>query len=163
MVGRTPEYLGKKIEAHEIKMAMLAILLPSVTILVLSALAVLTEVGLSSRLHSGAHGLSEILYAVASTTGNNGSTFAGLNTNTDFYNGMLTLALFIGRFGVILPTLSIAGSMASKRTTPPSLGTFPTDSLLFGVLLVIVVLILGALTFFPILALAPIMEFFLSR
>jgi potassium-transporting ATPase potassium-binding subunit len=158
MVGRTPEYLGKKIEAREIKMAILAVLLPSACILLFSALAVVTEPGLAGRTNGGPHGLSEILYGFASGAGNNGSAFAGLNAATPFYNLLIGLAMWIGRFGVILPVLAIAGGMAGKRITPPSPGTFPTDGALFGGLLVGVVLIVGALTFLPALALGPIVE-----
>jgi potassium-transporting ATPase potassium-binding subunit len=158
MVGRSPEYLGKRIEAGEIKMAILAILLPSATMLLFTALGVTTEVGLSSRTNAGPHGFSEILYAFTSGAGNNGSAFAGLNANTPFYNLMIGIAMWVGRFGVILPVLAIAGSMAGKRIAPPSAGTFPTDSPLFVVLLIAVILIVGALTFFPALSLGPIVE-----
>lgn len=161
MVGRTPEYLGKKVEAHEIKMATLAILLPSACILLFSALASVSEVGLASRTNAGPHGLSEILYAFSSGAGNNGSAFAGLNANTLFYNLLMALAMWIGRFGVIAPALAIAGSMAGKRITPPSPGALPTDTVLFGGLLAAVVLVIGALTFLPTLALGPIVEHFL--
>jgi K+-transporting ATPase ATPase A chain len=163
MVGRTPEYLGKKIEAREIKLAMIAVLLPSACILLLSALASITDAGLSSRANSGPHGLSEILYAFASGAGNNGSAFAGLNVNTPFYNTMIGLAMWVGRFGVILPVLAIAGSMVTKKVAPPSPGTFPTDSPLFVGLLIAVILIVGALTFFPALALGPIVEHLLMN
>lgn len=163
MVGRTPEYLGKKIESREIKMAIFAVLLPSACILIFSALAVVTEAGLSSRLSTGAHGLSEILYAFTSAAGNNGSAFAGLNANTPFYNSLLGIAMWIGRFGVIIPVLAIAGSMVTKKVAPPSLGTFPTDSALFVGLLIAVILIVGALTFFPALSLGPIVEQFLMN
>ncbi|MCA0455726.1 MAG: potassium-transporting ATPase subunit KdpA [Chloroflexi bacterium] len=158
MVGRTPEYLGKKIESWEIKMAILAILLPSAAILLFTALASVTDAGLSSRANAGAHGLSEMLYAFTSAAGNNGSAFAGLNANVPFYNILLGLTMWVGRFGVILPALAIAGSMVGKKVAPPSPGTFPTDGLLFGVLLVAVILIVGALTFFPALSLGPIVE-----
>jgi potassium-transporting ATPase potassium-binding subunit len=158
MVGRTPEYLGKKIEAREIKLAMIAILLPSVCILVFSAIASITDSALVSRANVGPHGLSEILYAFASGAGNNGSAFAGLNANTPFYNILIGIAMWIGRFGVILPALAIAGSMVSKRVAPPSSGTFPTDKPLFVILLIAVILIVGALTFFPALSLGPIVE-----
>lgn len=161
MVGRTPEYLGKKIEAREVKMATLAILFPAASILLFTALAVATEAGLSSRLSAGAHGFSEILYAFTSTTANNGSAFAGLNANTSFYNITLGLALWIGRFGIIVPVMVIAGSMAGKTAAPPSSGTFPTDQPLFVAMLIAVVLIVGALTFFPALSLGPIVEHFL--
>lgn len=161
MVGRTPEYLGKKLEAREIKLAMIAVLLPSACILLFTALASVTDAGLSSRSSAGPHGLTEILYAFASGAGNNGSAFAGLNANTPFYNLLIGVAMWIGRFGVILPVLGIAGSMAVKRVAPPSPGTFPTDSVLFALLLIAVILIVGALTFFPALALGPIVEHFL--
>lgn len=158
MVGRTPEYLGKKIEAHEIKMAMIAVLLPSACILLFSALASVTETGLSSRSTSGPHGLTEILYAFSSASQNNGSAFAGLNTNTVFYNLLMGMAMWIGRFGVIIPSLAIAGSMVNKKIAPPSPGTFSTDTMLFGVLLIGVILIIGGLTFFPALSLGPVAE-----
>ena len=161
MVGRTPEYLGKKIESREVKLALLAILLPSACILLGTALASVTEAGLSSRAHSGPHGFTEMLYAFASAAGNNGSAFAGLNANTPFYNGLLGLAMWVGRFGVILPVLAIGGSMAAKNPAPPSPGTFPTTRPLFVGLLIAVVLIVGALTFFPALALGPVVEHFL--
>ena len=163
MVGRTPEYLGKKIEAREIKMATVAVLLPSASILLFSALAVVTEAGLSSRANGGPHGLSEILYAFSSAAGNNGSAFAGLNANTAFYNSLLGIAMWIGRFGVILPVLAIAGNMVGKKIAPPSPGTFPTDGPLFVGLLMAVILIVGALTFFPALSLGPIVEHLLLR
>lgn len=158
MVGRTPEYLGKKIEAREVKMAMVGILAPSAVMLLFSAVAVIVPAGLAGPLNAGPHGLSEILYAFASAAGNNGSAFAGLNANTLFYNLMLGAAMLIGRFGVILPVLAIAGSMAAKKITPPSSGTFPTDTPLFAGLLTTVVLIVGGLTFFPVLSLGPIVE-----
>jgi K+-transporting ATPase ATPase A chain len=158
MVGRTPEYLGKKIESFEIKMAILAVLIPSALILLGSALAAVIWPGTSSIANPGPHGLSEILYAFASGAGNNGSAFAGLNANTVFYNVGLTIVMLIGRFGVILPVLAIAGSMAGKKITPPGAGTFQTTGSLFSGLLAGVVLIVGALTFFPALALGPIIE-----
>ncbi|MBW7959506.1 MAG: potassium-transporting ATPase subunit KdpA [Candidatus Promineofilum sp.] len=161
MVGRTPEYLGKKIEAREVQMATLAILLPAASILLFTALATAIDAGLSSRLSAGPHGFSEILYAYTSTTANNGSAFAGLNGNTPFYNITLGLALWIGRLGAILPALAIAGSMVGKTVVPPSPGTFPTDQPLFAGMLIAVVLIVGALTFFPALSLGPIVEHFL--
>jgi K+-transporting ATPase ATPase A chain len=163
MVGRTPEYLGKKIEAREIKLAIIAVLLPSACILLFSALASVTDAGLSSRANAGPHGLSEILYAFASGADNNGSAFAGLNANTSFYNTLIGLAMWIGRFGVILPALAIAGSMVTKKVAPPSPGTFPTDNALFVGLLIAVILIVGALTFFPALALGPIVEHLLMN
>ncbi|MBZ0299140.1 MAG: potassium-transporting ATPase subunit KdpA, partial [Anaerolineae bacterium] len=158
MVGRTPEYLGKKIEAREIKLAMIAVLLPSACILLFAALASVSDTALASRTNAGPHGLSEILYAFASGAGNNGSAFAGLNANTPFYNGLMGIAMWIGRFGVILPALGIAGSMAPKRVAPSSPGTFPTDTPLFALLLIGVILIVGALTFFPALSLGPVVE-----
>lgn len=158
MVGRTPEYLGKKIESRETKMATLAVLIPAVTILIGSALAAATKTGTSSVLNPGPHGLSEMLYAFSSAAGNNGSAFAGLNANTTFYNLSLALAMLIGRFGVILPVLAIAGSMAGKKTAAPGPGTFETTGALFTGLLAGTVLIVGALTFFPALALGPIVE-----
>jgi len=158
MIGRTPEYLGKKIAAWEIKMAIVAVLLPSACILLFAALASVTDAGLSSRLSSGAHGFSEILYAFTSAAGNNGSAFAGLNANTAFYNILLGVAMWVGRFGVIIPSLAIAGSLVTKKYTPPSPGTFPTDTPLFVGLLIAIILIVGALTFFPALALGPIVE-----
>ncbi len=158
MVGRTPEYLGKKIEAREVKMATLAVLLPAASILLFTALAVATDAGLSGRLSDGPHGFSEILYAFTSATANNGSAFAGLNANTSFYNLALGVALWVGRFGVIVPVMAIAGSMASKTAAPPSSGTFPTDRPLFAAMLIGVVVIVGALTFFPALSLGPVVE-----
>ncbi len=163
MVGRTPEYLGKKVEAFEVKMAMIAILAPCAVILVFSAVASVTHTGLASLTNKGPHGLSEILYAFSSAAGNNGSAFAGLNANTDFYNILTAIAMLIGRFGIIVPVLAIAGSMANKNITPPSAGTFPTDKPLFVVLLVAIVLVVGALTFFPALSLGPIIDHLLMQ
>ncbi len=158
MVGRTPEYLGKKIESWEMKMATIAILIPAVTILTGSAVAAVTKAGLAGIANPGPHGLSEILYAFASCAGNNGSAFAGLTANSLFYDLSLSLALLLGRFGVIIPVLAIAGSMAAKKTAPPGPGTFPTTGWLFVVLLAAVVLVVGALTFLPALSLGPIVE-----
>ncbi|CAA7602365.1 K+-transporting ATPase [Acididesulfobacillus acetoxydans] len=158
MVGRTPEYLGKKIEGFEMKMAVLAVLIPSACILLGSALASILPAGTSSLANPGPHGLSEMLYAFASGSANNGSAFAGLNANTYFWNLSLALVMFVGRFGVILPLLAIAGSMAKKKIAPVSAGTFQTTGGLFSGLLSGVVLIVGALTFFPALALGPIVE-----
>jgi K+-transporting ATPase, KdpA len=163
MVGRTPEYLGKKIEAFEVKMSMLAVLAPSLVILVFSAIACVTDVGLSSLGNKGPHGLSEILYAFSSAAGNNGSAFAGLNANTTFYNIMLGIAMLIGRFAVIVPVLAISGSMANKKIAPFSAGTFQTDNATFVALLVAIVIIVGGLTFFPALSLGPIVEHLLMR
>lgn len=158
MVGRTPEYLGKKIEARETKMATLGILFPSVTILTSSAIAAVTEPGTASIFNPGPHGLSEVMYAFASAAGNNGSAFGGLSANTPFYNGMLAVGMLIGRFGVILPILAIAGGMAEKKVSPPGPGTFSTTGGLFVMLLAGIVLIIGALTFLPMLTLGPIVE-----
>lgn len=158
MVGRTPEYLGKKIEAFEIKMSMLAVIAPSLVILIFSAIACVTDAGLSSIGNKGPHGLSEILYAFSSAAGNNGSAFAGLNANTDFYNIMLGIAMLIGRFAVIVPVLAIAGSMVIKKAAPFSAGTFQTDNAIFVGLLVATIIIVGGLTFFPALSLGPIVE-----
>lgn len=158
MVGRTPEYLGKKIEAKEIQMTILAILIPSACILLPSAVAVIWNGGLASRANTGPHGFSEILYAFTSAAGNNGSSFAGLSANTPFYNLLLGLTMWVGRLGVILPVLAIAGSLVYKKFTPPSPGTLPTDTPLFVGMLITVVLIVGALTFFPALALGPVVE-----
>lgn len=158
MVGRTPEYLGKKVEAFEMKMAMLTILVMGASVLGFTALATSIPEGQAGPLNAGPHGFSEILYAFASQTGNNGSAFAGLAGNTPFYNMMGGLAMLVGRFGMIIPVLAIAGSMAAKRAVAPSLGTFPTTGVTWSVLLIGVVLIVGALTFFPALALGPIVE-----
>jgi potassium-transporting ATPase potassium-binding subunit len=163
MVGRTPEYLGKKVEAFEVKMAILAVLAPNVVIKLFSAIACSIPAGLSSLNNAGPHGLSEILYAFSSAAGNNGSAFAGLNANTVFYNVMLGLGMLIGRFGVIIPVMAIAGSMGKKKITPVSSGTFQTDNWLFILLLIGVILIVGGLTFFPPLALGPIVEHFLMN
>jgi potassium-transporting ATPase potassium-binding subunit len=163
MVGRTPEYLGKKVEAFEVKMAILAILAPSVVIKLFSAIACSVPAGLSGLNNAGPHGLSEILYAFSSAAGNNGSAFAGLNANTVFYNLMLGFGMLIGRFGVIVPVMAIAGNMARKKITPVSSGTFKTDNWLFLLLLMGVILIVGGLTFFPPLALGPIVEHFLMN
>ena len=158
MVGRTPEYMGKKIEALEIKMAIIAILAPSFVILFFSAWAASSGYGLASLNNSGPHGFSEILYAYSSAAGNNGSAFAGLNANTLFYNLTLGFGMLIGRFGVIIPVLAIAGNMAKKKITPVSAGTFATDNWLFAGLLIAVILFVGGLTFFPALSLGPIVE-----
>ncbi|UWG96593.1 potassium-transporting ATPase subunit KdpA [Dehalobacter sp. DCM] len=161
MVGRTPEYLGKKIESPEMKMAIFAVLIPSITILLGSAIAVVTKDGVSSILNPGPHGLSEILYGFASAAGNNGSAFAGLSANTLFYNISLAIAMLLGRFGVIIPALAIAGSLAAKKTIPQGPGTFQTTGVIFPILLTGTVLLVGALTFFPALSLGPIVEYFL--
>ncbi len=157
MVGRTPEYLGKKIEAKEVKMAMLAILILPLSILGLTALAVVVKPGLAG-LPDGPHGFSEVLYAYTSATGNNGSAFAGLTANTPFYNTTLAIAMMVGRFLMVIPALAIAGSLARKKILPPSAGTFPTHGVQFVLLVAGVIVILGGLTFFPALALGPIVE-----
>lgn len=158
MVGRTPEYLGKKIEAWDMKMVTLAILLPSAVILFSSGLSMVLPAGLSSLANKGPHGFSEIIYAFTSAAANNGSAFAGLNANTVYYNLMLALTMFVGRFGIIIPFLAICGNLAAKKYAPPSSGTFPTDNILFVFLLLAVIFIVGALTFFPALTLGPIVE-----
>jgi K+-transporting ATPase ATPase A chain len=158
MVGRTPEYLGKKIEAYNVKMAMLSILVSSVTILVFAAIAVASKPGLAGISNPGPHGLSQILYAYTSATGNNGSAFAGISANTIWYNTTIGIATLIGRFFVVIPILAIAGNLASKKTSPASLGTFPVTGPLFTTLLVSTIVIVGALTFFPALSLGPILE-----
>jgi potassium-transporting ATPase potassium-binding subunit len=158
MVGRTPEYLGKKVESYEIKMAMLTVLVLGASILGFTALASVTSQGLAGPLNKGPHGFSEILYAYSSQTGNNGSAFAGLTGNTPFYNITGAFAMLVGRYGMIVPILALAGSMAAKRRVAPSLGTFPTDGPLFTILLIGVIIIVGALTFFPALSLGPIVE-----
>jgi K+-transporting ATPase ATPase A chain len=158
MVGRTPEYIGKKLESKEVKMAMLGILILPLSMLGFTALATVLPAGLAGPENAGPHGFSEILYAFVSATGNNGSAFAGLTANTMFYNTTLGLAMFIGRFLMIVPMLAIAGSLAAKKIVPPSAGTFPTDGGLFVGLLIGVIVIIGGLTFFPALALGPIVE-----
>jgi K+-transporting ATPase ATPase A chain len=163
MVGRTPEYLWKKIEAFEVQMAIIAILAPGFVILVFSAWASVSSAGLSSLNNAGPHGFSEILYAFSSAAGNNGSAFAGLNANTLFYNLTLGIGMLIGRFGIIIPVLAIAGNMAKKKITPLSSGTFRTDNWLFTGLLIAVILIVGGLTFFPALSLGPIVEHLLMK
>jgi len=158
MVGRTPEYLGKKIESYEIKMASLIILIPPIFILGLTALGVVTEAGLAGRANKGAHGLSEILYAFSSMAGNNGSAFAGLSANVPFYNALGGIEMLFTRFWLAIPTLAIAGSLAQKKHVPAGPGTLPTHTPLFVVMLIGVVIIVGALTFIPALALGPIVE-----
>jgi K+-transporting ATPase ATPase A chain len=160
MVGRTPEYLGKKIEAKEMKLAMFYILIFPLVILGFAAWAAVARYGTSSLANSGPHGLAEILYAFSSGAGNNGSAFAGLNANTPFWNVTLGVAMLAGRFLMIVPILGIAGSMLNKKTVPPGPGTFPTNGYLFTLLLVGVVVIVGALTFFPALSLGPVVEHF---
>jgi len=163
MVGRTPEYLGKKIEAREMKLASLYILIFPLVILGFSSWSAVAPYGVSSLNNAGPHGLSEILYAYSSGAANNGSAFAGLNANTPWWNTTLGLAMLAGRFLMIVPALAIAGGMVGKRVVPQSLGTFPTNGAIFSVLLVGVIVIVGALTFFPALALGPIVEHFLAE
>lgn len=163
MVGRTPEYLGKKIEAFEMKMAMLIVLVLSTSVLGFTALAAATDAGQAGPLNAGPHGFSEILYAFASQTGNNGSAFAGLSGNTAFYNVTGALAMLIGRFAMIVPILAIAGALAAKRRLAPSPGTFPTTGPTFVGLLIGVIVIVGALNFFPALSLGPIVEHLLQQ
>ena len=164
MVGRTPEYLGKKVHAYDVQMAMLYFLIFPVVILGFSAIAVLSpSFGTSSLSNHGPHGLSQILYAYSSAAGNNGSAFAGLNANTHWYNATLAVSMLAGRFLMIVPMLAITGSLAAKKVAPPSLGTFPVDNGLFSVLLTGVIVIVGALTFFPALSLGPILEHLLLR
>ena len=158
MVGRTPEYLGKKIESYDVKMAMLAILILTFTILGFSAIAVVKPFGTSSITNPGPHGLSQVLYAYVSSTGNNGSAFAGLSANTTWYNTSTAVAQLLGRFFMIIPIIAIAGSLAKKKIVPESVGTFPVTGALFTGLLIGVILIVGALTFFPALSLGPILE-----
>ncbi len=164
MVGRTPEYLGKKVQAFDVQMAMLYLLIFPLLILGFSAVSVLMpNLGLSSLANHGPHGLSEILYAYTSATGNNGSAFAGLNANTHWYNYSLSVAMFFGRFMMIIPMMAIAGSLAAKKSVPATSGTFPVTTPLFTVLLTGVILIVGALTFFPAMALGPVLEHLLMR
>jgi potassium-transporting ATPase potassium-binding subunit len=158
MVGRTPEYLGKKIESYDVKMAMLAVLILTFTILGFSALAVVEPFGTAGITNPGPHGLSQILYAYVSSTGNNGSAFAGINANTMWYNTSTAVAQLLGRFFMIIPIMAIAGNLAKKKTVPESAGTFPVTGALFSTLLVSTILIVGALTFFPALSLGPILE-----
>src|SRR6185295_9382234 len=163
MVGRTPEYLGKKIEARELKVAMLYILVFPLLILGFSAWASVSSAGVSSLGSGGPHGLTEILYAYSSTAGNNGSAFGGLNANTPFWNVTLGLTMLAGRFFMLVPVMAIAGSMLGKKTVAPGPGTFPTGGALFSALLVSVIVIVGALTFFPALSLGPIAEHFVAQ
>jgi len=163
MVGRTPEYIGKKIDAHDVKLAMLAVLILAFCILVGSAVAAATAAGTSSLNNAGPHGLSEMTYAFTSAAGNNGSAFAGLNANTRFYNITLGLAMFFGRFLMIIPLMGIAGSLAGKKKLANTAGTFPVDGPLFTFLLVGVIVIVGALTYFPVLSLGPYVEHFLMN
>jgi potassium-transporting ATPase potassium-binding subunit len=163
MVGRTPEYLGKKIEAFDVKMAMLSVLAASLTVLIFGAIAVATKPGLAGISNAGPHGLSQILYAFTSSVGNNGSAFGGISANTVWYNTTTGIAMLLGRFFVVIPILAIAGNLAAKKTTPASLGTFPVTGPLFATLLVSTIVIVGALTFFPALSLGPILEHLLMN
>jgi K+-transporting ATPase ATPase A chain len=163
MVGRTPEYLGKKIEAYDVKMAMLAVLILTCTILIFSAISVVKPYGTAGITNPGPHGLSQVLYAYVSSTGNNGSAFAGINANTMWYNTTTATAQLLGRFFMIIPVLAIAGSLAKKKIVPESAGSFPVTGGLFAGLLVSTILIVGALTFFPALSLGPILEHLLMN
>jgi K+-transporting ATPase ATPase A chain len=163
MVGRTPEYLGKKIQAREVQMAMLFVLLSSLFILAMTGISVVAPAGLAGLNNAGPHGFSEILYAFSSTFGNNGSAFAGLTGSTYYYNTLFGITMLFGRFALIVPLLALAGFMAEKKIAPATAGTFPVTGPLFVVLLVGVILIVGALTFFPALALGPIAEHFVME
>jgi K+-transporting ATPase ATPase A chain len=163
MVGRTPEYLGKKIEAREMKLAVLYVLVFPLVVLAPSAWAAVSPGALSSLNNAGPHGLSEMLYAFTSAAGNNGSAFAGLNANTTFWNVSLGLVMLLGRFFMLLPALALGGAMIGKKVVPQSLGTFPTTGAMFSALLVAVIVIVGALTFFPALALGPVVESLLAQ
>jgi K+-transporting ATPase ATPase A chain len=158
MVGRTPEYLGKKVEAYEMKMASLVVLLPPAAVLVGTAVAVSVPAGVAGAFNPGPHGFSEVLYAFSSAANNNGSAFGGLSANSTFYNAALGIAMLIGRYGLVVPALALAGSLAAKKRVPVGVGTLPTHTPLFVALLVAVVVIVGALTFVPALALGPIVE-----
>jgi K+-transporting ATPase ATPase A chain len=163
MVGRTPEYLGKKIESYDVQMAMLYALIFPLIILLLAAISVLRPEGLAALANAGPHGLTEILYAFTSATGNNGSAFAGVSVNTNYYNFLMGGAMLFGRFFMMIPALALAGSLVTKKSVPPSPGTFPVTTPLFTILLVSVILIVGALTFFPALSLGPILEHLLMN
>jgi K+-transporting ATPase ATPase A chain len=158
MIGRTPEYLGKKIEAFEIKMSAIVVLVPLVAVLAGTAIAVMVDAGRVGVANPGAHGFSEILYAFSSAGNNNGSAFAGLSANTPFYNTALGLAMLFSRYWLAVPTLALAGSLAAKKKIPVGAGTLPTHTPLFVAFLISVVVIVGALTFIPALALGPIVE-----
>jgi K+-transporting ATPase ATPase A chain len=160
MVGRTPEYLGKKVEGREMKFAVLYVLVFPVAVLVLAGWAAVVPYGTSSLNNAGPHGLSELLYAFTSGAANNGSAFAGLNANTPFWNVALGVDMLLGRFFMIVPALAIAGAMVAKKSAPPGPGTFPTGGPTFVLLLVSVIVIVGALTFFPALSLGPVLEHF---
>jgi K+-transporting ATPase ATPase A chain len=162
MVGRTPEYLGKKIESYEVKMAMLALLILAIDILGFAAWGVVSEWGKAGLNNSGPHGLSEILYAYSSVTGNNGSAFAGLSANTPWYNTTLGIGMLVGRFLMIVPILAMAGSLGRKKVSPASSGTFPVAGGTFIILLIGTVVLVGALNFVPVLTLGPVVEHFLT-
>lgn len=163
MVGRTPEYLGKKIEAHEMKMASIAVLIPCALVVIGTAIAVMVPAGFGGVANPGAHGFSEMLYAVSSASNNNGSAFGGLSANTPFWNVLLGICMFLARYPLIVAMLAMAGSLAAKRSVPPSAGTLPTHTPLFVTLLACVVIVIGALTFLPALALGPIVESLLGH
>ncbi len=158
MIGRIPEYLGKKIEATEMWMSVIIVLTSGILVLIFTSIALITRAGVSAMGNPGPHGLTEVLYAFASTSNNNGSAFAGLNANTLFYNLTTSIAMIMGRFGPAIAALAMAGSLAKKKYVPPSSGTLPTDQLTFILWLVSVIIIVGALTFFPALSLGPIVE-----
>jgi K+-transporting ATPase ATPase A chain len=158
MIGRTPEYLGKKIQAREVKLAGLGVLVMPITVLVLTGIAVSLHAGRAGPLNAGPHGFSEILYAMTSQANNNGSAMAGLTGNTAFYNVIGSIAMLLGRFGVMIPALALGGSLAAKNVVPASLGTFRTDNAMFVGLVIGVILIVGGLTFLPAVSLGPIVE-----
>jgi K+-transporting ATPase ATPase A chain len=158
MIGRTPEYLGKKIDVPEMKMTALAILVTPTLVLLGTALAMMTDAGRGAMANPGSHGFSEVLYAVSSAANNNGSAFAGLSANTPFWNVLLAVCMFVGRFGVIIPVLAIAGSLVTKKIQPATPGTLATHDALFIGLLIGTVLLVGALTFIPALAIGPVAE-----
>jgi K+-transporting ATPase ATPase A chain len=158
MIGRTPEYLGKKIQAREVKLAALGVLVMPLVVLVITGIAVSIHAGRAGPLNAGPHGFSEILYAFTSQANNNGSAFAGLSGNTPFYNVMGGIAMLLGRFAIIVPVLALAGTLAAKNVVPAGLGTFRTDTALFTGLLIGVIVVVGGLTFFPAVSLGPIVE-----
>ena len=158
MIGRTPEFLGKKLGPFEMAMSLIALLLPMLMLLIIAGIAVVTPTGLASLNNTGSHGVSEILYAASSACGNNGSAFAGLNANTPFYNLLLGLGMLVGRFATIVPALALAGALAKKKIAPTTHATFPTTGALFVIMVIAVALIMGALTFFPFYALGPLLE-----
>ena len=163
MIGRTPEYLGKKIEAYDVKMAVLSLLIPVFTILGFAAWAAVSAWGLAGLNNAGPHGFSEILYAFSSAVGNNGSAFAGLTTNTPWYNTTLGIAMFLGRFFMMIPVIALAGSLAQKKLVPQGPGSFPVTGVTFTLLLIGTILLVGALTFVPALMLGPVVEHYLMH